>query len=96
MSTNKDFVKQSDEHCLVLYLNKVKSAVDNMWIKASVSMLPWPNEKEPLEALQHDMFLKLFASSTGKKVLPDHLPVVIKLSVNETAHRVPQALFIVD
>ena len=36
MSTNKDFVKQSDEHCLVLYLNKVKSAVDNMWIKAAM------------------------------------------------------------
>ena len=40
MSTNKlfraskDFVKQSDEHCLVLYLNN--SAVDNIWIKADM------------------------------------------------------------
>ena len=56
-------------------------------------MLPWPNDKEPLEALQHDMFLKLFASSTGKKALPDHLPVVIILSVNETAHRVCKLWF---
>ena len=59
-------------------------------------MLPWPNDKEPLEALQHDMFLKLFDSSTGGKALPDHLPVVIILSVNENAEGVPQALFIVD
>ena len=59
-------------------------------------MLLWPNDKEPLEALQHDMFLKLFASSTGGKALPDHLPVVIMLNINETAHRVLQALFIVD
>ena len=40
MSTNKlfraskDFVKQSDEHCLVVYLNN--SAVDNIWIKADM------------------------------------------------------------
>ena len=39
MSTNKlfraskDFAKQSDEHCLILYLNN--SAVDNIWIKAA-------------------------------------------------------------
>ncbi len=58
------------------------------------------NDKESLEALQHDKFLKkypkLFASSTGKLALPDHLPVVTILSINETAHRVLQALFIVD
>ena len=48
----------------------------------------------------HDKYLKkypkLFASSTGKIALPDHLPVVTILSINETAHRVLQALFIVD
>ena len=47
MSTNKlfraskDFVKQSYEHCIVLYLNN--SAVDNIWIRAAM-------EKEDLFA----------------------------------------------
>ena len=35
-------------------------------------------------------------TSTGKIALPDHLPVVTILSINETAHRVLQALFIFD
>ena len=53
------------------------------------------NDNEPFKALQHDKFLKEYASSIGKIALPDP-PVVTILSINETAHRVLQALFIVD
>ena len=86
MSTNKlfraskDFVKQSDEHCLVLYLNN--SAVDNIWIKAAMenedlfahlnaALVTAANDKEPLEALQHEKspkkYPKLFACPGSKK-----------------------------
>ena len=39
---SKDFVKKSDDHCLVIYLNKDKSAVeavgDNIWLKLTHRM----------------------------------------------------------
>ena len=63
---SKDFVKKSDDHCLVLYLNKDRSAVeavgDNIWVKAAMenedlfarlnaALLNACDDREPLQAL---------------------------------------------
>ena len=84
MSTNKlfraskDFVKKSDDHCLVLYLKHG----DNIWLNAAMenqdlfarlnaALVTAADDREPLQALQHEKFPKkypkLFACPGSKK-----------------------------